>query len=65
MPFSLDGFAPALTTNRDELDADVFCGFSSTSGQGGFCLDPNLMARLVALNLPLTLDLYAPKRHDA
>jgi hypothetical protein len=39
---------------------DIFCGFSSGSGQGGFILDPETLARLAKLGIPLGLDLYPP-----
>ncbi|MGB6975338.1 MAG: DUF4279 domain-containing protein [Terracidiphilus sp.] len=43
-----------------EFDVDFFCGFSSANGQGGFTLDPALLARLARLTVPLFLDLYPP-----
>ena len=43
-----------------DCDIDVFCGFSSGSGQGGFILDSATLSRLGALGLPLVLDLYPP-----
>jgi hypothetical protein len=39
---------------------DLFCGFSSGSGQGGTKLDSGLLARLANLHLDLILDLYPP-----
>ena len=37
---------------------DVFCGFASGNGQGGFSLSPALLARLAALGLEVDFDLY-------
>lgn len=42
------------------IEADIFCGFSSGHGQGGFALAPELMGRLSALGLELIVDLYPP-----
>ena len=39
---------------------DLFCGFSSGNGQGGFVLDPLTLSRLAAFKIPLTFDLYPP-----
>jgi len=38
----------------------VVCGFSSENGQGGFTLEPTMLARLASLGIPLSLDLYPP-----
>jgi uncharacterized protein DUF4279 len=58
-------FAMKLVNIRDRVDADVFCGFASSNGQGGFTLTPDLLASFVEWNLPLTLDLYPPEAVDA
>ena len=39
---------------------DIFCGFGSESGQGGFSLSPELFKRLTLLPIELVLDLYPP-----
>jgi hypothetical protein len=39
---------------------DIFCGFSSGSGQGGFTLDPETLGRLAMLRIPVGFDLYPP-----
>ena len=39
---------------------DIFCGFASESGQGGFSLSPELLKRLTLLPIELVLDLYPP-----
>jgi hypothetical protein len=47
----------ALTAN---CKIDLFCGFSSGNGQGGFALDPHTLSRLAALKIPVVFDLYPP-----
>jgi len=47
----------ALATN---CKIDLFCGFSSGNGQGGFVLDPHTLSRLAALKIPVVFDLYPP-----
>jgi hypothetical protein len=37
---------------------DIFCGFSSGSGQGGFTIDVETLGRLANLGIPVGLDLY-------
>lgn len=39
-------------------DIEIFCGFSSENGQGGFVLDAELLKRLNIIPLDLVLDLY-------
>jgi uroporphyrin-III C-methyltransferase len=59
----LDVFEPKLDALK-ELSANckiiLFCGFSSTHGQGGFTLDPSVLAQLARLSVPFSLDLYPP-----
>jgi len=43
-----------------DCEIDLFCGFSSGSGQGGFALDPPTLSRLAALRIPVVFDLYPP-----
>jgi hypothetical protein len=43
-----------------DVRGDVFLGFSSGNGQGGCSFSPDLLARIGALGLSLTLDLYPP-----
>jgi hypothetical protein len=50
----------ALRTLRQTCKVDLFCGFSSTHGQGGTVLDKDLLVRLSALSLDLKIDLYPP-----
>jgi hypothetical protein len=59
----LDLLEPKLNTIRklsEKYRIDIFCGFSSGSGQGGFTLDAKTLARLASLAVPLVLDLYPP-----
>ncbi|MGK7899881.1 MAG: DUF4279 domain-containing protein [Hormoscilla sp.] len=39
-------------------DIEIFCGFSSENGQGGFVLDAGLIKRMGIIPLDLVLDLY-------
>jgi hypothetical protein len=40
---------------------EIWCGFSSESGQGGFKLDANTLQRIANLDVPMTVDLYPPE----
>lgn len=42
------------------VDVELFCGFSSSNGQGGDTLRPETLKLLVDSGLSLTLDLYPP-----
>lgn len=50
----------ALEHLARDCKIDLFCGFSSGNGQGGFVLDPLTLSRLAALKIPITFDLYPP-----
>ncbi len=43
-----------------DCKADLFCGFSSVNGQGGFTLSASLLKRITIIPIALTLDLYPP-----
>jgi hypothetical protein len=61
--FLLDLLEPkmdALKQLFEKCQIDLFCGFSSDSGQGGFTLDAVTLSRLSKLCVPLVLDLYPP-----
>ena len=45
---------------RPGVTAELFLGFSSGNGQGGFTLPASLLTRIAALGLDLSLDLYLP-----
>jgi len=45
---------------RPGVTAELFLGFSSGDGQGGFTLPASLLSRIAALGLDVTLDLYPP-----
>ena len=49
-----------LQSHGDQIEADLFCCFSATNGQGGFVLSPALLARIAALQLEVIVDLYPP-----
>ena len=40
---------------------EIWCGFSSESGQGGFKMDAITLQRIANLGIPMTLDLYPPE----
>ena len=42
------------------VEAEVFCGFSSGSGQGGDIIQPGTLKLLADTGLSLSLDLYPP-----
>lgn len=50
---------------RPGVTAELFLGFSSGNGQGGFTLPASLLTRIAALGLDLTLDLYPPTADKA
>lgn len=56
----LEPKADAVKALCAKYRVDIFCGFSSGSGQGGFTLDPETLARLAQLRIPVALDLYPP-----
>jgi hypothetical protein len=56
----LEPVAARLPAIADRCEYDIFCGFSSGSGQGGFTLSPELLQRLAALKIELAVDLYPP-----
>jgi len=63
----LNWLLDALEPKRDVIGelsrkyrVDLFCGFGSMNGQGGFTLDSVVLARLANLGVPLALDLYPP-----
>ena len=46
--------------DRKEVGAELLLGFASSNGQGGFTLPAELLARIAALGLDVSLDLYPP-----
>jgi Domain of unknown function (DUF4279) len=60
----LDSVESKLSVIKDlagKCHVDVFCGFSSQSGQGGFTLDTITLQRMARLGVPFRLDLYPPE----
>src|SRR5437867_4489195 len=47
------------------VTAELFLGFSSGNGQGGFTLPVSLLTRIASLGLDVTLDLYPPTVDEA
>jgi hypothetical protein len=56
----LEPKAVAVRALWEKYRVDIFCGFSSGSGQGGFALYPETLARLAKLGIPVGFDLYPP-----
>ena len=56
----LEPVAARLPDIADRCGYDIFCGFSSGNGQGGFTLSPDLLSRLAVLKVDVGLDLYPP-----
>lgn len=48
----------ALAAIRNQCEADLFCGFSSGSGQGSMTLSANTLERIASLHVDLCIDLY-------
>src|SRR3954465_13060904 len=42
----IEPVAPKLAAIIDQCECDIFCGFSSGNGQGGFTLSPEWLSRL-------------------
>jgi hypothetical protein len=67
LPEHLDWLLDALEPKLDVLRSfsvkyrvDLFCGFSSGTGQGGFALDHDRLSRIAKLGVPIVFDLYPP-----
>jgi len=54
------GVAVRELTAQSGIRAELFVGVSSGNGQGGFTLPALLLARIAALGIDLSLDLYPP-----
>ena len=50
---------------RPGVTAELYLGFSSGNGQGGFTLPAPLLTRITSLGLDVTLDLYPPTVDEA
>jgi len=57
----LEPKASILKDIAGEYRVELFCGFASENGQGGFTLSVELLGRLAHLGIPVTLDLYPPE----
>ena len=49
-----------VRTLSEKYWVDLFCGFSSLSGQGGFTFDGAFLQRIAGLGVPLGVELYLP-----
>lgn len=47
-----------------DCEIDLFCGFSSSNGQGGFVLTSDLLKRITVLPIDIVLDLYPPEKDE-
>jgi len=56
----IESNADSLLCLRDKCSFDLFCGFSSGSGQGGFGIASSNLLRMGELGVDLILDLYPP-----
>ena len=52
--------AVRMLAGADQVEAELFCGFSSGSGQGGDSISADTLRQVAALGLALSLDLYPP-----
>lgn len=50
---------PTFNELMKECESDLFCGYSSESGQGGFILESKMLKRLAAVHVDLVLDIYS------
>jgi hypothetical protein len=58
---SLEPKAGIIKDIADRFRVELFCGFSSENGQGGFTLDAQMLQRIASLGIPFALDLYPPE----
>jgi hypothetical protein len=49
---------------RQDCEIDVFCRLATTNGQGGASISHRVMARMAALELNLSLDIYGDSEVD-
>jgi len=54
----------ALKKLFSKCEIELFCGFSSTCGQGGFVLTADLLKRISVFPIDIVLDLYPPEASD-
>jgi hypothetical protein len=57
---SLESKVDVIRALSAKYRVDLFCGFSSGSGEGGFTLDSTTLARIAKLGVPVIVDLYCP-----
>jgi hypothetical protein len=44
---------------QGKCEVDIFCGYTTYNGQGGFTLESKLMGELSALGIDLSIDFYS------
>ncbi|MFC1421543.1 DUF4279 domain-containing protein [Streptacidiphilus cavernicola] len=57
----VDGCREALGHLSNDCDLELFLGFGSENGQGGYVLPADLLADVAGLGLDIVLDLYPPE----
>ncbi|MBF0478921.1 MAG: DUF4279 domain-containing protein, partial [Candidatus Omnitrophica bacterium] len=48
-----------LIKKLSSCDIDIFCGYFTSNGQGGICIESKIMAKLAELNIHLIFDIHA------
>lgn len=71
LEFHLEKLAKLIEMKKDKFSfllskcqIEIFCGFSSDSGQGGFVLKSDLLKKLTKIPIDIVLDLYPPEADD-
>ena len=54
----------SFKTLLPKCEIEIYCGFSSGNGQGGFVIKSGLLKRLAAIPIDIILDLYPPEKID-
>ena len=63
LPF-VEAHAEGLQQLAEDCKLEIFCGFSSGNGQGGFVIEHDLLRRIGEVGLDIVLDLYPPEREE-
>ena len=56
--------AEGIRALQAECEFDIFCGFSSENGQGGFTLDHEILEELAKYPVGLSVNLYPPEGNN-
>ena len=60
----VESHSSGLRQLATDCSMEIFCGFSSGNGQGGFVVPSDLLRGFGESGLDLVLDLYPPERED-